>query len=326
MTKIAAVLIAVMLIIVFAGALFLYYSWQRSTGSEGSTRDTGSQTQQPTLKAILKVDGYVSDGHWSRNSTTDLPDYSSNMAYSVSNNGNLAATNVAVTITVNGQLFTNNMVPSLATSDRDTYYFSLSTPYDSTSTVQIQATCQDSTDSYTLTVGSMFPRYFPDDPNVVKLFITPKEANVVNMKNSIVQAKFFLTPDWIALRDWVGSNIQYRFDNVSHGQGEYWQFSRETLTLRTGDCEDSAILLCSLLRAAEVPATDVYVVVGEAQGVGHAWVSFKLFSILGQDSWVRMEPTAGGNMAVDFFADLFSTFEGREMRCSFNDVYYSGSS
>ena len=276
------------------------------------------------LRAVLKVDGGVTNGYWTRDVATDLPDYESTVSYSVSDAGNLDASNVSISISIDGNIHSSNIIPSITMSNSYSSTFSVTTPYDSTSNVQIQAACHDSSDSDTLMVGSMFPRTWTQDPNVMKLFITPNETSVINMKNTILQGKFFLTADWIAIRDWVGSNVQYKFDNVSHGQEDYWQFSKETLALRKGDCEDSAILLCSLLRADGVSARDVYVVVGETQGVGHAWVSFKLFSLFGQDSWVRMEPTAGGNIAVDFFADLFSTFEGRNTYCSFNDVYYTG--
>jgi len=320
--KVIIGLTTAVVIVVVLGSLLIHSQLQTKTSNDQNTQQ---QTIPPqVLRAVLSVNGYIYGGYWTRDTATDLPNFVTNVKYSVSNIGNTNAVNISITIHINGKLYSSNLLPLLAFSEVHYSSFSVSTVYDSSSNVLIQTSCQDSTDSYALTVGSMFPRYFPDDPNVVKLFITPKEANVVNMKNAIVQAKFFPTPDWIALRDWVGSNIQYKFDNVSHGQGEYWQFSKETLALRTGDCEDSAILLCSLLRAAGVPATDVYVVVGETQGSGHAWVSFKLVSILGLDSWVKMEPTAGGNILVNFFADLFSTFEGREITCSFNDVYYTG--
>jgi hypothetical protein len=61
------------------------------------------------------------------------------------------------------------------------------------------------------------------------------------------------------LYDWVVSNITYNYDgfypilplslpgDVTYIT-EMWQFPNETLSVRRGDCEDMAILLCSMIR------------------------------------------------------------------------------
>lgn len=96
-----------------------------------------------------------------------------------------------------------------------------------------RALCQDSIGSYTLSVGSKLPRW-TDESSILKLYITPKEANVVSIKSSILKKKFALVPNWIALRDWVGNSITYKYDSNVHGVDEYWQLPKETIELRTG--------------------------------------------------------------------------------------------
>jgi len=68
------------------------------------------------------------------------------------------------------------------------------------------------------------------------------------------------------LLDWVCRNVTYRSDD-----GEFWYTPSETLRQRAGDCDDSAILLVSMLRQF-YPADRVYVAVGPYRGLGHAWV------------------------------------------------------
>lgn len=71
-------------------------------------------------------------------------------------------------------------------------------------------------------------------------------------------------PEPWALYDFVCRNIDYRRD-----VGEFWQTPSETLR-GYGDCEDSSILLVSLMRAGGLLN---YVALGELQGYGHAWTT-----------------------------------------------------
>lgn len=126
--------------------------------------------------------------------------------------------------------------------------------------------------------------------------------------------KFFLLPNWIALRDWVGKNLLYKSDSEVHGVSDYWQFAKETLGLRTGDCEDCAILLCSLLRAGDYSSNDVYVVLGARGNENHAWVKVNLGIF-----WYNLEPQADGwSTLIGDFLEL----SGYKAVCEFNDAQY----
>jgi hypothetical protein len=70
-------------------------------------------------------------------------------------------------------------------------------------------------------------------------------------------------PDYWSLYDFVCQNIDYRRDI-----GEFWQTPSETLE-GYGDCEDTSILLTSLIRAGGSP--NCYVALGSLGGLGHAW-------------------------------------------------------
>jgi len=75
-------------------------------------------------------------------------------------------------------------------------------------------------------------------------------------------------PEYWTLYDFVCRNISYRLDT-----GEFWQVPSETLRgyweggQGYGDCEDTSILLTSLLRNF----TNAHVAVGMYRGYGHAW-------------------------------------------------------
>ncbi|MBA7585435.1 hypothetical protein ES708_27414 [subsurface metagenome] len=91
-------------------------------------------------------------------------------------------------------------------------------------------------------------------------FIQPSNPNVLAVYYGI-------GPDSWALYDFVCRNINYRSD-----VGEFWQTPSETLE-GYGDCEDTSILLTSLIRAGGAP--NCYVALGSLgngqENYGHAW-------------------------------------------------------
>lgn len=58
---------------------------------------------------------------------------------------------------------------------------------------------------------------------------------------------------------------------IRRASTDFWQFPTETLALRIGDCEDKAILLCSILRT-RLPPEECCVAVGRYRDMGHSWV------------------------------------------------------
>jgi len=95
-------------------------------------------------------------------------------------------------------------------------------------------------------------------------FITPNDSSVDQIVTEITGGwsnpsnwdEFW--DDLKAMYEWVVNNVDYRYDglfpllpNELSGDAEYndemWQLPNETLSLRKGDCEDMAILLCSMI-------------------------------------------------------------------------------
>ena len=91
--------------------------------------------------------------------------------------------------------------------------------------------------------------------NSLQDFVQPDNPDVVAIYHQI-------GPDVWNCLDFVCRNVAYRSDI-----GEWWSFPSETVKRGDGDCEDSAILACSLLKNF----TDGYVALGDYQGYGHAW-------------------------------------------------------
>ena len=74
--------------------------------------------------------------------------------------------------------------------------------------------------------------------------------------------------------DFVIANIKYEKDMRIYNRRDVWQFPFETLRMGTGDCEDMAFLLASILIALGFRNTRVGL--GTRKGEGHAWVEVNI--------------------------------------------------
>jgi len=94
------------------------------------------------------------------------------------------------------------------------------------------------------------------------------------------------------LQKFIVSNIEYVSDKKSSRLEEFWQFPNETLISGCGDCEDSSILLASLLINAGIPSWRVRVTAGlvstgrNAPDGGHAYVTYCRES---DNNWVVLD-------------------------------------
>lgn len=265
--------------------------------------------QQEIMKPTLEVNVKENSSYWGRNIASDLPELTCNLDVSVTNLGNGSAENVAITTKVDGESYSNDSIALLQPYESYTSSVTITVLYESAKMILAEAWCPISYDSKAFIVNANLSREFNE--TLCRLFITPEEQSVVAMKNQILQGKVSLTPDWIALRDWVGNNIKYSADSEIHGKREFWQFPNETIQLETGDCEDFAVLLCSLLRADGWSSDSVYVIVGEQNKEYHAWVK-----IIWNDIQYNIEPQANGFST--FLGDILS-LSGYDAKYYFND-------
>ena len=97
----------------------------------------------------------------------------------------------------------------------------------------------------------------------------------------------------------------------------YWQSPSETIDKKTGDCKDYSTLLCSLWRADGVPASDVYVAIGQSRDSKlHAFLIEKYLN----GKWQVIEPQVGGFITSDLSA--IDTAEKYSITYLFNDMEY----
>lgn len=310
---VAVILIPIVVVSLFVGWWYLNYSRLPILPPSDTTGEPIEE--QPTQYVTISVNLYEDNSHWIRDHATDLPYYSSTIAYSISNWGTTSASDVQYTIYVDGDIYLQDTVSTLASDTSFSDQFSIHVKYNDRCQISLTASCDDSSDTCGITFKATLPRSWSSS-EIVKLYITPDDPIVKSIVKEIQETKFFLIPDWIAIRDWVGNNVEYRYDTETHGSEDFWQLPRETLSKRTGDCEDFSILLCSLYRAVGWDKGEVYVVLGEKDGGYHAWVKINV-DIIG---WQNIEPQAG---ALNTFIGDFFSLSGYTAEYNFNDVYFN---
>lgn len=96
----------------------------------------------------------------------------------------------------------------------------------------------------------------------LRSFVTPDEPLIKDLAAILYQGGNFVKD----AQDFVHSEVKYKSE-----RGDFWQMPVETLEKGVGDCEDSSLLLASLL-LCYLPSEDVYVVAGDWKGDGHCWV------------------------------------------------------
>ena len=249
-------------------------------------------------------------GYWYIQSS--FSSYHSDLTCFVYNLGSANASDVHVTLTVNDVVIEDFVLPLLVS---DEYYrdeFSVSVRFDESKQVMLTAFCENSSDNATIQMRVTLDRASFNSQSG-KLYITPDDPLVLQTLANITTNP--LIPDWIEIRDWVANNIEYTVDSEVHGVREFWQFPNETLTLRTGDCEDFSILLCSLLRANGWSEEEVYVVLGAKDEQYHGWVKLNVDAI----GWQSLEPGAG---ALNTLVGDFLSLSGFNAMYMFNDIYF----
>jgi hypothetical protein len=89
--------------------------------------------------------------------------------------------------------------------------------------------------------------------------------------------------------------------------------------LKTGDCEDFSILLVSLLRANGYVSSDVYVMLGRKEDLGHAWVVVRVLGV-----WWTIEPQAstGEGLLWSILSGQLTEVSGYKAQYKFNDLEF----
>ena len=285
--------IGVLLLIVVAIALWGYilidysgeqqaiFPWLQPKDHESPDRSPKTYVYIPQIQ----VDVAVSEKSWIRSQITDLPILRYIVVCRVWNTGNASAKNVQVDFSMDGQTITSNSIARLTSGSYQTFEKASQADYDEIDHIHVSAVCTQSGDGKTVIVPATLPRSPP--PEIMPLYITPNEDTLMQVYNSYIKDKW---PKWMACRNWVANNIVYVNDQTT-GKRDYWKLPKETIVSRKGDCEDHAILLCTLLRIAGYSQDRVYVVLGTSPDEkGHAWVRCKL-DVIG---WWSFESVAEG--------------------------------
>lgn len=180
--------------------------------------------------------------------------------------------------------------------------------------------------NYIVSPESPVTSWLPATESEFNSYITPECPSVTDaLRNILGDSPYELSQvGFDNIRDWVAINIDYISDEKRWGK-DYWQTPAETLSYRTGDCEDFSILLCTLLRTYGIDAESVYVALGVDDGKdGHA---FLLENWYHDGEWRRVESQSSTRLSSSNSWFGFPTPDSRlaeyDITAAFNDLYYN---
>ena len=136
----------------------------------------------------------------------------------------------------------------------------------------------------------------------IRPLIQVDDPEVREIARVLVQSDNFIE----AAHEFVNSFTSYQSE-----MGDFWATPGEMLTIRAGDCDDSAILLCSLLRNY-IPPDKVFVAFGVWTQGGKT----------GGHAWVVMQDDDGGDMVLESTSHPRNPLHGKyTLSAMFNDTY-----
>lgn len=150
---------------------------------------------------------------------------------------------------------------------------------------------------YRSSTPSMLSNVFitPNDPTVSKVYDSIK-GNMVGM-DDIDKANFLLS--------FVQDNIDYELDESIYGQNDYVQYPAETLLLKTGDCEDMALLLVTFYEKAGLDSVLINAEGHTSVGVNVPLENGYYVTALGSDvRYYIAEPVGMYSVGVDYVKDV----------------------
>jgi len=107
---------------------------------------------------------------------------------------------------------------------------------------------------YEAYVNSRVSRIPQTNSNMLQ-FVTPKDDIIVSVSNKLKtfaqNNRYNLINRINFILKFVQQSINYKPDNETKERLEYWRFPVETLVDQVGDCEDSSVLLASIMKALD---------------------------------------------------------------------------
>lgn len=105
----------------------------------------------------------------------------------------------------------------------------------------------------------------------------PTPEMIVAAKNAVKTLGKNATDDdkAVACMKFVVFKITYISDQMTWGTDEKWQTAEETLNLKTGDCEDGAILIYILCRLNGISEDRLLLFAGDIAVGGHCWLGYR---------------------------------------------------
>lgn len=137
------------------------------------------------------------------------------------------------------------------------------------------------------------------DPGYMQIYLQYPNQRLQRLADQITEGVYSNDDKATEIIRWVLRNFPYESDKVNYGYDEFWVPPTFSLAKGSGDCEDGAFLVHSLLLHAGIPYERIrtyggFVDAGAgAPSGGHAWTAYRRES---DDEWVVLDSSYYPNL------------------------------
>ena len=165
--------------------------------------------------------------------------------------GSVLTTDASYTVDLTSRTTVTAVFAAASLTQSFAYQLPVSFAADAVATVQRTLTITVSSADYAASMAANTVRHAETAVRTPAYMVDPDDAGVQAVASALTAATagYSDLERLTAALYWVQTAIDYAYDSGLYGQAEWWAYPSECLYNDAGDCEDTAVLFCSLAEA-----------------------------------------------------------------------------
>jgi len=242
----AKIIAAVLAALLVGGGLLYVYDDGRGTGTVSATADYAAIVCDPSMGSVVPVSFEYPDAVYRA-----VPADGYVFVRWTDADGTQLSADAELTVDLTARTTVTAVFAASSLTQSYTYDFPVTFSSDAVATVQRTLTLTLSSTGYAASMAADTVRHAETDVRTPAYMVDPTDAGVKAVAAALTAATdgYSDLERLTAVLYWVQTAIPYAYDSVLYGQAEWWAYPSECLYNMAGDCEDTAVLFCSIAEA-----------------------------------------------------------------------------